>query len=104
MKTFARILSALGLAAVLGVTPVFAQAPAPAGTHVKGYTKTTKTGKTIQVKGYTRAAKPAMPKMAHVKGYTRMTKTGKMVQVKGYTRKVTPKGAKPMTSKPGGTM
>ena len=102
MKTFARILSALSLAAVLGTTAVFAQAPA--GTHVKGYTKTTKTGKTIQVKGYNRAAKPAMPKMAHVKGYTKTLKSGKTVSVKGYTRKMAPKGAKPMTSKPGGTM
>ena len=94
MKMFARIVSALGLAAVFAAS-AFAQAPA--GTHVKGYTKTTKTGKVIQVKGYNRAAKP-MPKMTKVKGYTKMTKTGKMVQVKGYTRKVAPKK---MMSKPG---
>lgn len=97
-KTFARLVSALGLAAVFTATAAFAQMPAPAGTHVKGYTKTTKTGKVVQVKGYDRAAKMPMPKVAAVKGYTKTTKTGKVVQVKGYTRKVAPKK---MTSKPG---
>lgn len=84
MKTFARLVSALGLAAVFAATAAFAQAPA--GTHVKGYTKTTKTGKVVQVKGYNRAAKTPLPKTAHVKGYTKTTKTGKTVQVKGYNR------------------
>ncbi len=97
-KTFARLLSALGLAAVF-VTAAFAQAPAPAGTHVKGYTKTTKTGKMVHVNGYNRAPKMTMPKMAHVKGYTKTTKTGKMVHVNGYNRTVAPK--KPMMGKPG---
>jgi len=97
MKTFARLVSALGLAAVFTATAAFAQMPAPAGTHVKGYTKMTKSGKMVNVKGYNRMAKP-MPKMAHVKGYTKMTKSGKMVNVKGYTRKAAPKK---MTSKPG---
>ena len=98
MKTFARLLSALGLAAVFTATAAFAQMPAPAGTHVKGYTKTTKTGKVVQVKGYDRKAKTPTPKMTTVKGYTKMTKTGKMVTVKGYTRKVAPKKG---MSKPG---
>ena len=97
MKTFARLFSALGLAAVFA-TSAFAQAPAPMGKHVKGYTKMTKTGKMVQVKGYNRAPKMAAPKMAHVKGYIKMTKTGKMVQVKGYNRKVAPKK---MMGKPG---
>jgi len=98
LKTFARLVSALGLAAVFA-TAAFAQAPAPAGTHVKGYTKTTKTGKMVHVNGYNRAPKMAAPKMAHVKGYTKMTKTGKMVHVKGYSRTVAPK--KTMMKKPG---
>ena len=96
MKTFARLFSALGLAAVFAVS-AFAQAPAPMGTHVKGYMKTTKTGKMVHVKGYNRMAKMPMPKVAHVKGYTKMTKTGKMVHVKGYSRTVAPK----MMKKPG---
>jgi len=57
MKTFARLFSALGLAAVFA-TSAFAQAPAPMGKHVKGYTKMTKTGKMVQVKGYNRKAAP----------------------------------------------
>lgn len=57
MKTFARLFSALGLAAVFA-TSAFAQAPAPMGKHVKGYTKMTKTGKMVQVKGYTRKVAP----------------------------------------------
>lgn len=61
-KTFARLLSALGLAAVF-VTAAFAQAPAPAGTHVKGYTKTTKTGKMVHVNGYNRTVAPKKPMM-----------------------------------------
>ncbi len=102
MKPFARFVSALGLAAVFTATAAFAQMSPPAGTHVKGYTKTTKTGKMIHVKGYDRAMKPPTPKMAHVKGYTKMTKTGKMISVKGYNRKATPK--KPMMGKPAGSM
>ena len=102
MKAFARLASALGLAAVFATTVVFAQTPPPAGMHVKGYTKMTKTGKMVHVKGYTRGAK--MPKMAHVKGYTKMTKTGKMVHVKGYSRKAPAKGTMKMTPKPGSTM
>lgn len=57
MKTFARLFSALGLAAVFA-TSAFAQAPAPMGKHVKGYTKVTKTGKMIHVKGYNRMVAP----------------------------------------------
>jgi len=57
MKTFARLFSALGLAAVFA-TSAFAQAPAPMGKHVKGYTKMTKTGKMVQVKGYNRKVAP----------------------------------------------
>ena len=53
------------------------------GAHVKGYTKTLKSGKTVAVKGYTRKAKP-MSGMA-VKGYTKTLKSGKTVAVKGYT-------------------
>ena len=101
MKSFARITAALGLAVVFGATAAFAQmSAAPAKTHVKGYTKTLKSGKTVKVKGYNRMMKPAMPKMAHVKGYTKMTKTGKMVHVKGYNRTMAPKKA----MKPAGTM
>ena len=96
VKTFARLVSALALAAVLGASAAFAQTPPPTGTHVKGYTKTMKSGKMVHVSGYTKKAKTPMTKMAHVKGYTKMTKSGKMVQVKGYTRKVAPKGMKPM--------
>ncbi len=58
MKLFSRLVSALGLAAVFTATAAFAQMSAPAGTHVKGYTKTTKTGKMVQVKGYTRKMAP----------------------------------------------
>jgi len=85
MKTFARLVSALGLAAVFAATAALAQAPA--GTPVKGYTKTTKTGKLGHVKGYNRAMKTPVPKTAHVKGYTKTTKTGQTIHVKGYNRK-----------------
>jgi hypothetical protein len=99
MKTFARLVSALGLAAVFVATAAFAQAPA--GRHVKGYTKTLKSGKTVNVKGYDRAAKMPMPKMAHVKGYTKTLKSGKSVNVKGYNRvKNTPMMKRPMMKAP----
>lgn len=86
MKLFARLTAAFGLAALLAVS-AFAQTPMTSmpGAHVKGYTKTLKSGKTVAVKGYTRTAKP-MPGTA-VKGYTKTLKSGKTVQVKGYTRK-----------------
>ncbi len=99
MKTFARILSAIGLAAVLGATAVFAQTPAPAKTHVKGYTKVTKTGQMVHVKGYNRAAKPA--KTTRVSGYTKMTKTGETVHVNGYNRKAPSKMKMPSKMTPG---
>ncbi len=60
------------------VVPAFGQA------KVKGYTRTTKSGKTVHVKAYTRKAPT---KKVAVKGYTRTTKSGKTVTVKGYTRK-----------------
>jgi uncharacterized protein (DUF2344 family) len=86
---------------VFAATAAFAQTPMPAKTHVKGYTKTTKTGKVVHVKGYNRTAKTPLPKTTHVSGYTKTTKTGKMVHVKGYTRKSSamPKGMmkSPMT-------
>ncbi len=92
MKIFTRLAAALSLTALLAAA-AFAQAPAPMtpGTPVKGYTKTLKSGKTVQVKGYTKMAKP-MPGTA-VKGYTRTLKSGKTVAVKGYTRKAPMKGA-----------
>lgn len=84
MKLFTRLSAVLSLAALFAVS-AFAQAPSimKPGTHVKGYTKTLKSGKTVAVKGYTRKA---MPKTA-VKSYTRTLKSGKTVSVKGYTRK-----------------
>ena len=84
MKLFTRLSAALSLAVLFAVS-AFAQAPSTMkpGTHVKGYTKTLKSGKTVAVKGYTRKA---MPKTA-VKSYTRTLKSGKTVSVKGYTRK-----------------
>lgn len=84
MKLFTRLSAVLSLAALFAVS-AFAQAPSTMkpGTHVKGYTKTLKSGKTVAVKGYTRKA---MPKTA-VKSYTRTLKSGKTVSVKGYTRK-----------------
>ena len=91
MKIFTRLSAALGLAALFAVS-AFAQAPstmAP-GAHVKGYTKTLKSGKTVAVKGYTRAAK-AMPS-THVKSYMKTLKSGKTVKVNGYTRKAPMKG------------
>ena len=55
MKSFTRIVTALGLAAVFSVTAAFAQmSAAPAKTKVKGYTKMTKTGQMVHVKAYTR--------------------------------------------------
>jgi len=98
MKLFTRLSAVLSLAALFAVS-AFAQAPSTMkpGTHVKGYTKTLKSGKTVAVKGYTRKAMP-MPKTA-VKSYTRTLKSGKTVSVKGYTRKApmksTMKGMKP---------
>ena len=89
MNVFARLAATLGLAA-LTATAAFAQMAPTAGTHVKGYTRTTKSGKTVTVKGYNRMAKP-MPGTA-VKGYTRTMKNGKTVAVKGYTRKAPMKG------------
>ena len=95
MKLFTRVSATLSLAAFFAVSAV-AQVPsmmAP-GAHVKGYTKTLKSGKTVAVKGYTRMAKP-MPG-THVKSYVKILKSGKVVKVKGYTRKVPMKGMKPM--------
>ncbi len=86
----ARLVAALCVAATLCTTGAFAQMAAPAKTHVKGYTKTLKSGRTVKVKGYNRMK--TMPKMAHVKGYTKTLKSGKAVQVKGYSRKMAPKG------------
>ena len=92
MKLFTRLTAALGLA-VLVAAAAFAQTPMQpmSGAHVKGYTKTLKSGKTVAVKGYTRMAKPKTPKMTAVKGYMKTLKSGKTVAVKGYTRKVMPK-------------
>jgi hypothetical protein len=86
MKLFTRLTAAFGLTALLAVS-AFAQAPMTPmpGAHVKGYTKTLKSGKTVAVKGYMRKAKP-MPKTM-VKSYTRTSKSGKTVSVKGYARK-----------------
>jgi hypothetical protein len=86
MKLFTRLTAAFGLTALLAVS-AFAQTPMTPmpGAHVKGYTKTLKSGKTVAVKGYTRKAKP-MPKTM-VKSYTKTLKSGKTVTVKGYTRK-----------------
>lgn len=70
MKAFARIIAALGIAALFA-TAVFAQTPAApmmGKTHVKGYTKTLKSGKMVKVKGYTR--KPSMKPMAPKPGGT----------------------------------
>ena len=107
MKAFAKMSALFGLVAVFGTTAL-AQAPAPpapptaaapkmGGTAVKGYTRKTKSGKMVTVKGYTRKPTTAMmaPKMTAVKGYTRTTKSGKMVTVKGYTRKAAPKTPAP---------
>ena len=100
MKFFTRLTAALSLSALVAAA-AFAQTPstmsAPAGTHVKGYTKTLKSGKTVAVKGYTRTAKP-MPKTT-VKGYTKTLKSGKTISVKGYTRKAPMKTTK-MAPKP----
>jgi hypothetical protein len=88
MNKIVRFVAALALAATLCTTAAFAQM-APAKAHVKGYTKTLKSGKMVKVKGYNRMK---MPQMAHVKGYTKTLKSGKTVQVKGYSRKMAPKG------------
>lgn len=88
MKLFARLSAVLSLAALFAVS-AFAQAP----TAVKGYTKTLKSGKTVAVKGYTRASK-VMP-ATHVKSYMKTLKSGKMVKVKGYTRTAPMKGMAP---------
>ena len=97
MKIFTRLTAVLGLTALVAAS-AFAQAPTMSSkTHVKGYTKTLKSGKKVSVKGYDRMAKP-MPKMA-VKGYTRTMKNGKTVSVKGYTRKAPMKGMKSMKMK-----
>ena len=86
MKPFTRLSAVLSLVALFAVS-AFAQTPTPTapGTHVKGYTKMLKSGKTVAVKGYTRAMKPKP--MTHVKSYMKTLKSGKMVKVKGYTRK-----------------
>ncbi len=96
MKLFVRFTAALGLTALIAVS-VFAQTPMNTmpGAHVKGYTKTLKSGKTVAVKGYTRKAKSAPSTM--VKGYTKTLKSGKTVAVKGYTRKAPMKGMKKPT-------
>ncbi len=86
MKLFTRLSAVLSLAALF-VVSAFAQAPS---THVKGYTKTLKNGKTVAVKGYTRMAKPTPA--THVKSYMKTLKSGKTVAVKGYTRKAPMKG------------
>lgn len=101
MKLFAKMTALLGVASLFAGA-AFAQTPppapsmvpaAPAATRVKGYTKTLKNGKTVQVHGYTRDSVKMAPKMTAIKGYTRTLKSGKTVAVKGYTRK-TPMGGK----------
>lgn len=95
MKIFTRLTAVLGLTALVAAS-AFAQTPSTMtpGTHVKGYTKTLKSGKTVAVKGYTR--KPMMaPKTTAVKGYTKTLKSGKTVAVKGYSRKATMKKMAP---------
>lgn len=98
MKLFAKLFAVLGITSLL-VLPVLAQTPppappmsAPAATRVHGYTKTLKSGKIVQVRGYKRKSPMMMPKMTAIKGYTRTTKSGKTVAVKGYTRTM-PMGA-----------
>lgn len=94
MKLFTRLSAVLSLAALFAVS-AFAQTPAPTapGTSVKGYTKTLKSGKTVRVKGYTRAMKPKP--MTHVKSYVKTLKSGKTVKVKGYNRQAPMKGMAP---------
>ena len=85
---------ALALTSLLA-PPTFAQAPAPGAKTpgaVKGYTRNTKSGKIITVKGYTRAGAPKkVVKTVAVKGYTRKTKSGKVITVKSYQRTVAAK-------------
>ena len=85
---------------------MFAQtSAAPTKTHVKGYTKTLKSGKTVQVKGYNRMAKPATPKMAHVKGYTKTTQDRQdRPASRATTAQVAPKKGMRSMPKPGSTM
>lgn len=93
MKLFARLCAVLGITSLL-VLPVLAQMPppappmsAPAATRVHGYTKTLKSGKIVQVRGYKRKSPLMMPKMTAIQGYTRKTKSGGTVHVNGYVRK-----------------
>ena len=100
MNLFAKLTTALGLTVLLAGS-AFAQAPTMApGTHVKGYTKTLKSGKMVTVKGYSRKGKMMTPKTTAVKSYTKTLKSGKMVTVKGYTRKTPMKGMKMKGMKP----
>jgi len=88
MKFLTKLAAFVGAAAfVIGLTV----SPATAAgskkmVHVHGYTKVTKTGKVIHVKGHDRVA-PGH-KVVKVKGYTKVTKTGKVVHVKAHTRVV----------------
>jgi len=106
MKAFARIAAVCGLIATFSATALFAQAPTTGGPKhagaVKGYTRKTKSGKIITVKGYTRMGAPTKAvKTVAVKGYTRKTKSGKVITVKGYQRTVTAKKpASKMTGAP----
>ncbi len=89
--TLARIAAALGLVALLGAA--YAQT---GKVPVHSYTRKTKTGKIVSVKGYKRTAGTHKPKMTAVKSYLRKTKSGKLIAVHGYARKAPAKKMKKM--------
>jgi hypothetical protein len=103
MKLISRLSALVGAVAFFATTLAFVPAATAASkkaggktTAVHGYTRKTKSGKLITVKGYKRSA--AKPKTTAVKGYTRTTKSGKVITVKGYKRSA-PKGKKAMKHK-----
>lgn len=102
MKAFVRLVSALGIAAVLGATAVFAAPPPAKTTPVKAHSFMNKKGHMVNVKAHTRVV-PAKKTVA-VKAHSFMNKKGHVVNVKAHTRKAPMKGMKKMTPKPGGTM
>jgi hypothetical protein len=85
MNRIARLVSLLGLSAIVAVGSVALPSVANAKTTmVKAHTMKTKSGKVVLVKAHKMTTHP---KMIKVKAHTMKTKSGKVVVVKAHMRK-----------------
>ena len=88
MNRIARLVSILGLSAIVAVGSVALPSIANAKTTmVKAHTMKTKSGKVVIVKSHKMITHPKKGKMIMVKAHTMKTKSGKVVIVKGHMRK-----------------